>query len=157
MCSGVKFLLANLYICICGLMCALPADCCQSRVYSSLWIGWVYMLKGCINYWMGDGWWGGIKINWLSWIRMLLLTLNAFARCQTEIKDWRGGWKKKTSFYPGQWSMPSLLFSAWEDVRRIYTPRIPCSLYQLATSRWLLCSTTNDYISHVCEAGCLLL
>lgn len=67
MCSGVDFLLTNLYICICGLTRVLPADCC--RVDSSLWMGWVYMLKDAsIPEWgrvvvvMG----GGLKIDRLS-------------------------------------------------------------------------------------------
>lgn len=34
-------------------LCVLPADCCSSVVYSSLWIAGVYMLKGYINHWTG--------------------------------------------------------------------------------------------------------
>lgn len=115
-CSAVDFLLANLCafvawrvsssrrrLLIEGLF--IPVDrmggTCWEDTYNVEW-GRVVLVVAVLV--------GGLKIDRLSWIQMCFLTLNAFTRCQAEIRDQRQKTGKedrtmKNSFDPRSLSM----------------------------------------------------
>lgn len=91
----VHYLSIRLCGCLCVQVCVLPADCCSSVVYSSLWIARVYMLKGYINHWIGG------KNRW-AWSNTDV-SLNSECICEMSERDkrWvrgRGQWEKKLIF-----------------------------------------------------------
>lgn len=69
----------SVYTCVC--VCVLPADCCSSVVYSSLWIARVYTLKGYINHWTGG------KNRWAR--SNTDVSLNSERICKTSERDKR--------------------------------------------------------------------